>query len=101
MYSVGLDNAGNYLLMGGSGDEYSYSETGRFRILKALFDHNRLDYIKLQGQASGKAGLVTPGAVTWSSSLPPGKNSTRTFTAAKRGTMPGSGCHTTQRQATL
>jgi hypothetical protein len=28
MYSVGLDNAGNYLLMGGSGDEYSYSETG-------------------------------------------------------------------------
>ena len=28
MYSVGLDNAGNYLLMGGSGDEYSYSENG-------------------------------------------------------------------------
>ena len=34
MYSVGLDNAGNYLLMGGSGDEYSYSETGQFRIQK-------------------------------------------------------------------
>ena len=29
MYSVGLDNAGNYLLLGGSGDEYSYSEEGQ------------------------------------------------------------------------
>ena len=29
MYSVGLDNAGNYLLVGGSGDEYdNYSVTG-------------------------------------------------------------------------
>ena len=27
MYGVKLDPAGNYLLMGGSGDEYSYSET--------------------------------------------------------------------------
>ena len=27
MYGVKLDSAGNYLLMGGSGDEYSYSET--------------------------------------------------------------------------
>ena len=26
-YSVQLDPSGNYLLMGGSGDEYSYSET--------------------------------------------------------------------------
>ena len=26
MYGVKLDPAGNYLLMGGSGDEYSYSE---------------------------------------------------------------------------
>ena len=25
MYCVGLDGAGNYLLLGGSGDEYSYS----------------------------------------------------------------------------
>ena len=27
MYGVKLDPNGNYLLMGGSGDEYSYSET--------------------------------------------------------------------------
>ena len=27
MYSVGQDNQGNYLLLGGSGDEYAYSET--------------------------------------------------------------------------
>ena len=27
MYSVELDPSGNYLLLGGSGDEYSYSET--------------------------------------------------------------------------
>ena len=27
MYGVGLDAAGNYVLLGGSGDEYSYSET--------------------------------------------------------------------------
>jgi len=27
MYCVGLDAAGNYLLLGGSGDEYSYSAT--------------------------------------------------------------------------
>ena len=27
MYSVALDPSGNYLLLGGSGDEYSYSET--------------------------------------------------------------------------
>ena len=27
MYGVALDPAGNYLLLGGSGDEYSYSET--------------------------------------------------------------------------
>ena len=27
MYSVALDLSGNYLLLGGSGDEYSYSET--------------------------------------------------------------------------
>ena len=27
MYGVKLDNAGNYLLLGGSGDEYSYSST--------------------------------------------------------------------------
>ena len=28
MYGVALDNAGNYLLLGGSGDEYPYSATG-------------------------------------------------------------------------
>ena len=28
MYSVALDNAGNYLLLGGSGDEYEYSAQG-------------------------------------------------------------------------
>ena len=28
MYSVGLDGEGNYILLGGSGDEYSYSEEG-------------------------------------------------------------------------
>ena len=28
MYGVALDNAGNYLLMGGSGDEYPYSADG-------------------------------------------------------------------------
>ena len=28
MYSVALDNAGNYLLLGGSGDEYTYSADG-------------------------------------------------------------------------
>ena len=28
MYSVALDNNGNYLLLGGSGDEYSYSAEG-------------------------------------------------------------------------
>ena len=27
MYGVKLDSAGNYLLLGGSGDEYSYSAT--------------------------------------------------------------------------
>ena len=27
MYGVALDNAGNYLLLGGSGDEYTYSAT--------------------------------------------------------------------------
>ena len=27
MYGVAMDPAGNYLLLGGSGDEYSYSET--------------------------------------------------------------------------
>ena len=27
MYGVALDLSGNYLLLGGSGDEYSYSET--------------------------------------------------------------------------
>ena len=27
MYGVALDPSGNYLLLGGSGDEYSYSET--------------------------------------------------------------------------
>ena len=27
MYSISLDLAGNYLLLGGSGDEYSYSAT--------------------------------------------------------------------------
>ena len=27
MYGVDLDPAGNYLLLGGSGDEYSYSAT--------------------------------------------------------------------------
>ena len=27
MYGVALDPIGNYLLLGGSGDEYSYSET--------------------------------------------------------------------------
>ena len=27
MYGVALDPDGNYLLLGGSGDEYSYSET--------------------------------------------------------------------------
>ena len=27
MYGVALDPAGNYLLLGGSGDEYSYSAT--------------------------------------------------------------------------
>ena len=27
MYGVKLDTAGNYLLLGGSGDEYSYSST--------------------------------------------------------------------------
>ena len=28
MYGVALDNSGNYLLLGGSGDEYPYSATG-------------------------------------------------------------------------
>ena len=28
MYGVALDNAGNYLLLGGSGDEYTYSADG-------------------------------------------------------------------------
>ena len=28
MYGVALDNAGNYLLLGGSGDEYPYSAMG-------------------------------------------------------------------------
>ena len=28
MYGVALDNNGNYLLLGGSGDEYPYSATG-------------------------------------------------------------------------
>ena len=28
MYGVALDNAGNYLLLGGSGDEYSYTAQG-------------------------------------------------------------------------
>ena len=28
MYGVALDNAGNYLLLGGSGDEYTYSAVG-------------------------------------------------------------------------
>ena len=28
MYGVALDNAGNYLLLGGSGDEYPYSASG-------------------------------------------------------------------------
>ena len=28
MYSVGLDGDGNYILLGGSGDEYPYSEEG-------------------------------------------------------------------------
>jgi len=28
MYGVALDNAGNYLLLGGSGDEYTYSASG-------------------------------------------------------------------------
>ena len=27
MYGVALDAAGNYILIGGSGDEYTYSET--------------------------------------------------------------------------
>ena len=27
MYGVALDSAGNYLLLGGSGDEYPYSAT--------------------------------------------------------------------------
>ena len=27
MYGVALDAAGNYVLIGGSGDEYTYSET--------------------------------------------------------------------------
>ena len=27
MYGVALDSAGNYLLLGGSGDEYTYSAT--------------------------------------------------------------------------
>ena len=86
MYGVALDKEGNYLLLGGSGDEYPYSAdgSGEWQVVNIVSDMLKLLYLF-------RAGRVMSGAATWWLSPRTGRPSTRTSGATRAATTPGSG----------